>query len=95
MTARLAVAGLALGLFALAGLALWGTDRTDRDTARLNEINEIAATWGSLFETLNAQHAAMGDYVNAGDDVGRQPLESALLLSTDDKFAWLKQHRLA
>jgi diguanylate cyclase (GGDEF)-like protein len=90
-TARLAVAGLALGLLALAGLAVWSTGRNDRDTARLNEINEIAAAWGTLFETLNAQDTAMADYINAGDEIGRRPLESALLLSTDT-FSWLKEH---
>jgi diguanylate cyclase len=91
LTARLAVAGLALGLFVLAGLALWGNGRTDRDTARLDQINDIAAAWGTLFETLNAQDAAMADYVNAGDDVGRSPLQSATMLDTS-ALSWLEQH---
>jgi diguanylate cyclase (GGDEF)-like protein len=89
--ARLAVAALALGLFALAGLALWSTDRTERDAVRLGEINDIAAKWGSLFEALNVQDAALGDYLNAGDEVGRQPLLSALHLGTPE-LAWLEQH---
>jgi diguanylate cyclase (GGDEF)-like protein len=90
-TARLAIVGLALGLFALAGLAQWSNTVADRDNARLGQINDIAATWGTLFETLNAQASAMADYVNAGDDIGRRPLESALLLRTDE-LAWLRSH---
>jgi diguanylate cyclase len=90
-TARLAVAALALGLFALAGVALVSSDRTARDTARLGEINEIAARWGTVFEYLDVQDAAMADYLRAGDEVGRRPLESALQLGAGE-FEWLQEH---
>ena len=89
--ARLAVAALSLGLFALAGLALWSTDRTARDTARLGELNEIANQWGALFETLNVQDASVDDYVRAGDEVGRRPLESAIGLGSRE-LDWLRAH---
>lgn len=90
-TARLAVAGLALGLLLLVGLVLWSTRAADRENARLNQINEVAAAWGRLFEKLNAQDTAMTEYVQAGDDVGRRPLESAIGLSADE-LRWLSEH---
>jgi diguanylate cyclase (GGDEF)-like protein len=90
-TARLAVLGLVVGLFALAGLAQWSNAVADRDNAQLDRINDIAATWGTLFATLNAQDTAMADYLNAGDEIGRRPLESAILLSTGE-LGWLRKH---
>jgi|tagenome__1003787_1003787.scaffolds.fasta_scaffold20946766_2 diguanylate cyclase (GGDEF)-like protein len=90
-TARLAVLGLVVGLFALAGLAQWSNAVADRDNAQLDRVNDIAATWGTLFETLNTQDTAMADYLNAGDEIGRRPLESAILLSAGE-LGWLRKH---
>jgi diguanylate cyclase (GGDEF)-like protein len=91
VVARLAVAALALGLFALAGLQQWSTDRTARDTARLGEINEIGAHWAMLLETLNTQDDAMKSFVQATDETGREPLATAILWGKDE-LTWLQDH---
>ncbi|HVQ90043.1 MAG TPA: bifunctional diguanylate cyclase/phosphodiesterase [Mycobacteriales bacterium] len=90
--ARTAVAGLALGLLALALLAWWGAASTQRATAQVRAMNEVSAGWQRLYDRILAIDDALGDYVRAGSDIGRRPLISAVTAATQS-LDWLRQHR--
>jgi diguanylate cyclase (GGDEF)-like protein len=89
--ARAAVAGLTLGLAALASMALWSTTSTAQTTARVRDSDDISDRWGRAFVKLNTESEALADYLRAGDDIGRQPLLSAIG-SVDVDLTWLETH---
>jgi diguanylate cyclase (GGDEF)-like protein len=68
---RVAVAMLALGVFVLAGLALWSTSSTRRTTARVATANELGDVWGQLFDHVNLEEDMMHAYVGTRDDSQR------------------------
>jgi diguanylate cyclase (GGDEF)-like protein len=68
---RVAVAGLALGVFVLAGLALWSTSSTRRATARVAQANELGDVWGQLFDHVNLEEDMMHAYVGTRDESQR------------------------
>ena len=69
--ARVAVAVLALGVFVLAGLALWSTSSTRRATARVATANELGDVWGQLFDHVNLEEDMMHAYVGTRDESQR------------------------
>jgi diguanylate cyclase len=87
--ARAAVAVLALGVFVLAGLALWSTSSTRRATARVATANELGDVWGQLFDHVNLEEDMMHAYVGTRDESqrasfvqtigGAQPILASLL----------------
>jgi diguanylate cyclase (GGDEF)-like protein len=77
-TARTAIAGLALGVFTLAGITLWSTHSSQEITRKLQSSNEIADGWGQVFQHLNLEDEAAGDYLRAGNEFGRLSVESAI-----------------
>jgi diguanylate cyclase (GGDEF)-like protein len=89
--ARWAVVGLALGLSALTGLALWSTVSTERTTAAAGRLDRTSAVWGQVLLHVSVENEALTDYLRASSTVGRQPLVSALGSAGSD-LAWLAQH---
>jgi diguanylate cyclase (GGDEF)-like protein len=69
--ARASVAVLALGVFVLAGLALWSTSSTRRATARVATANELGDVWGQLFDHVNLEEDMMHAYVGTRDESQR------------------------
>jgi diguanylate cyclase (GGDEF)-like protein len=87
----MAVAGLAVGLSALAGLALWGTTSTAQTTASVRTFDKIGDVWGQVFLHVSLEYEALNDYRQASTDVGRQPLTSAVG-SAEPDLEWLQAH---
>jgi diguanylate cyclase (GGDEF)-like protein len=86
--ARLALAGLALGLVALAGLALWSTVSNQRATVRIGEMNEIGDRWGRVLQKTTIEGDALDSFVRGGSPESRKPLASALG-GADADLEWL------
>ncbi|MDQ1656253.1 MAG: two-component system, NtrC family, sensor kinase [Cryptosporangiaceae bacterium] len=89
--ARAAVAGLAIGLVLLAGLAVWSTASMKRATAHVRELNKVSDAWGIVFEQINIDHDVTQQYLEATTDLGRQPLASAVGLAATD-LHWIERH---
>lgn len=62
VAARFAIIGLAVAVFTLAGLALWGTVSNQRATDHLRELNQINDHWGQLFLNMNLEVDALKRY---------------------------------
>jgi diguanylate cyclase len=88
--ARVAVAGLALGLVALAGLAVWSTVTNERTTAQVREMNEISERWGRIFQQTVLEGESLQAFLQAGSPEARKPLASALGGAAAD-LDWLLQ----
>ncbi|HEX8627368.1 MAG TPA: EAL domain-containing protein [Catenuloplanes sp.] len=89
--ARAAVAGLALGLAALAVLALIGTARTSETTAWVRAADQVAENWSKTFLLLSIEDEALTNYVIADRTTGREPLLSAVG-SAGPSLDWLAAH---
>jgi diguanylate cyclase (GGDEF)-like protein len=89
--ARAAIAGLTLGLVALASLAMWSTVSTRRATEQVRVSDDIAAHWALVLVHVNNEYEATGDFVEAGSEEGRQPLRSVLGSAVRD-LTWLRSH---
>jgi diguanylate cyclase len=89
--ARSAVAGLAVGLLVLIGLALWGTSLTERSTAQLRAMNNISDGWGQVSQHMVIVDEALHDFQHAGSDIGREPLVSALT-AAQASLVWVAKH---
>jgi diguanylate cyclase len=76
--ARTAIAALAVGLFALAGLAIWGSVSMDRATARVASLNEINDVWGKVFQKVNLEDDAARAYLNSPTPVAKGVLENTI-----------------
>jgi diguanylate cyclase len=76
--ARTAVLGLALGVAALAGLALWNTTNTALITARIRDFNQDSNHWTQFLLHVSEEYEALNDYTRARTDGGREPLVSAI-----------------
>ncbi|WP_203781702.1 putative bifunctional diguanylate cyclase/phosphodiesterase [Paractinoplanes rishiriensis] len=87
--ARLALAGLALGLMALAGLALWSTVANQRAADRIGEMNEIGDRWGRIQQKTRIEEDALDSFVRGGSPESRNPLASAVG-GADDDLEWLQ-----
>jgi diguanylate cyclase len=89
--ARAAVAGLALGLLALAALAAWGSETNTRATAELRKMNTVSRVWSQVFQEIDAENEAAHDFVNAGGKAGG-PRLAASIGSADPSLDWLSRH---
>jgi diguanylate cyclase (GGDEF)-like protein len=72
--ARGTVAVLAIGVFALAGLALWSTSTTERATTRVAAATELSDAWGELFDHVNLEEDMMHAYLGTQDEAQRRSL---------------------
>jgi diguanylate cyclase (GGDEF)-like protein len=89
--ARAALAWLALGLAALAGLAVWSTVSNQRTTAHFREMNEISDRWGRIFQKTTLEGEVLEAFLDGGSPESRDPLASALG-GADTDLAWLVAH---
>jgi diguanylate cyclase (GGDEF)-like protein len=90
--ARAAIAGLALGLVALATLTAWGTVESRTTTERVRRVNRISTVWGSLFSRVSAEDSATRIYLTSnGARSRRAPLVSALR-SAEPDLSWLARN---
>jgi diguanylate cyclase (GGDEF)-like protein len=71
-TARATIVVLAVGVFALAGLALWSTATTERAAARVAAGTEIGDAWGRLFDHVNLEEDMMKAYLGTQDEAQRR-----------------------
>ncbi|GGS62183.1 hypothetical protein GCM10010156_21240 [Planobispora rosea] len=85
---RLAVAGLAVGLVALATLAIWGTHTTARTTERVNQMNAVIDVWGQILFAVTVEESAADDLLRADRGADRQRLANAIG-SAQDELDWL------
>lgn len=76
--ARVAIGGLAVGVSALAGLALWNTSDTASTTAKVSSVNRTSSEWTQLLLHFSDEYEALNDYLRADTDLGRQPLSSSV-----------------
>ncbi len=76
--ARAAIAGLILGVAALAGLALLNTFETSRVTGRIREFSQDSNQWTQFLAHVSDEYEALSDYARADSDLGREPLTSAV-----------------
>jgi diguanylate cyclase (GGDEF)-like protein len=77
VVARVAVAGLALGLGALVVLTLLGTAATRRATAQVRASNHVTAAWGRVFVQVAGEDEALHRYLATGTDTDRRALLAA------------------
>ena len=87
--ARAAVAGLTVGMAALAGLSLWGTAGTASATDEIRQIDGVSSHWAQVSMLVDVEHDALEDYLRAGTEIGRQPLIAALG-SAGPSLTWLQ-----
>jgi diguanylate cyclase (GGDEF)-like protein len=71
VVARATIAVLAIGVFVLAGLALWSTATTQRATARVAATTELGDAWGQLFDHVNLEQDMMHAYLGTRDEAQR------------------------
>lgn len=90
-TARASVAGLAIGLIALAGLALWTSLSMQSTTAHLGELNQTSDRWGQVVQHVDLADHAMVDYLRAGTDIMREPLVTATGAG-EESLRWLRDN---
>jgi diguanylate cyclase (GGDEF)-like protein len=88
-TARAAIAGLTVGLLALAALALWSYSRTGQATAAVRVNSTISGQWTEVFLHVSTESEALADYLSATSAVGRQPLADAIG-SAGPNLVWLE-----
>ncbi|HEX8343397.1 MAG TPA: GGDEF domain-containing protein [Actinoplanes sp.] len=89
--ARAAVAGLTVGLSALAVLAVVSTARTTETTAWVRSADLVTEYWSRAFLSLTLEGEALNDYLLADTDAGRDPLTSAVG-SSEGTLDWLVEH---
>jgi diguanylate cyclase (GGDEF)-like protein len=89
--ARVAVAGLTVGLFALVVLSLQNVTRTAQTTSYVRAMAALSDHWFQVSEDVGVEYEALNDYLRADSDVGRAPLRYAPGSASND-LAWLRAH---
>lgn len=85
---RAAMAGLAVGLTALAALVIGGTRSTERATAQVRASNEISSAWESVFVELSKEDEALHSYLATGTELDLTALR-LVIGSADSRLEWL------
>jgi diguanylate cyclase (GGDEF)-like protein len=85
---RAAMAGLAVGLAALATLTIAGTLSTQQATAQVRDSNRVSSAWESVFVELSKEDEALHKYLATGTDLDRYALQAAAG-SPRDQLDWL------
>ncbi len=76
--ARGALTVLALGLFALAGLAMYSTATTTETIMSVQRTGDRAGTWDEFFDHVNLEQDLMHSYLSTPDESHRQSLVHAI-----------------
>jgi diguanylate cyclase (GGDEF)-like protein len=87
-TARAAVIGLSLGVFALAALAAVSTSSNAQTTRHVRAAAVASDQWSEVNLNVSIEYEALTDYLRAGSEIGRQPLQSSLGSATTS-LTWL------
>jgi len=82
---------LIVGLFALGTIALWSFTETSRTAASVRRMNAVSDKWGMVSQSVSMEYETLIDFLNAGDQVGRAPLLSAIG-SARPTLQWLEQN---
>jgi diguanylate cyclase (GGDEF)-like protein len=82
------MAGLAIGLAALATLAISGTRSTERATAQVRASNEVMSEWERVFVELSKEDEALHSYLATGTELDRTALR-LVIGSADRNLEWL------
>ncbi|MFD5827619.1 putative bifunctional diguanylate cyclase/phosphodiesterase [Lentzea sp. NPDC060358] len=90
-TARVATAGLTLGLLALAGLALWSSISAQNTTAYVRQLTESGERWSRVLEHVDVADNALHDLQEARTEQTIKPLENSVG-SARDELEWLNTH---
>jgi diguanylate cyclase (GGDEF)-like protein len=85
---RTALAGLAVGLAALAALAIAGAVSTGRATAQVREYTQVSRHWGQVFVRISEEDEALQQYLNTGTDLDRAALAAAIG-AAEPELTWL------
>ncbi|MFI6095625.1 putative bifunctional diguanylate cyclase/phosphodiesterase [Lentzea sp. NPDC051213] len=88
-TARLATAGLTVGLLALAGLALWSSVSAQTTTAQVRELNETSERWSRVLEHINVADNALRDIQRARTERTIEPMQNSVG-SARGELEWLR-----
>ena len=86
------MAGLVLGLAALAALTIWGSAIALDTTARVRTFNSISSRWGKVFTRLSNEDAALTAFVANGGIEYRRTRLLATIDSAEPDLAWLERY---
>ncbi|SDF81313.1 diguanylate cyclase (GGDEF) domain-containing protein [Lentzea fradiae] len=87
-TARVATAGLTVGLLVLTGLALWSSISAQTTTAYVRQLNEAGERWSRVLEHVNVADNALSDLRTARTEQTVRPLENSVGAARGD-LEWL------
>jgi diguanylate cyclase (GGDEF)-like protein len=90
--ARVALTGLALGIAALAALALAASFMIEDTTAQVRTFNQVSARWEIIRQGINMEHAALNRYVAYHGSVYGQQRLLPTVDSVKEDIIWLKEH---
>jgi diguanylate cyclase (GGDEF)-like protein len=85
------MAGLAVGLAALAALTVAGAISTQRATAQVREFTAVTRHWGQIFVRISEEDEALHQYLNTGTELDRTALSQAIGTANPD-LTWLAAH---
>jgi diguanylate cyclase (GGDEF)-like protein len=88
--ARTAVAVLALGLAALAGVAVWSTASTEQAAAKMRSANDVNNAWNKIFVRVSTEIEVMNDFLR-DQESGPEPLAS-VIGSAAPSLDWFDHH---
>jgi len=75
---RAAMAGLAVGLAALATLTIGGTVSTRQATGQVRASNQVSSAWESVFVEISTEDEGLHAYLATGTDLDRATLRAAV-----------------
>jgi diguanylate cyclase (GGDEF)-like protein len=85
------MAGLAVGLAALAALTIGGTVSTQRATAQVRAFTQVTNRWGQVFVGISEEDEALHKYLATGTDLDHAALAAAIGTAEPD-LTWLATH---
>jgi diguanylate cyclase (GGDEF)-like protein len=85
------MAGLALGLAALATLTIGGVRSTERATEQVRASNQVSSAWESVFVSLSREDEALDEYLATGTELDRISLRTVIGLAEGD-LAWISEN---
>src|SRR5262249_22948239 len=90
--ARTAIAGTAVGIAVLATLALVGSSATVEATKQVRRAQEITRVWNDISVRVNAEDAALRQYLATGGTEYRRAQLELTLDSARPDLDWLQDH---
>jgi diguanylate cyclase (GGDEF)-like protein len=91
--ARTAVVGTAVGIASLAVLAVAATTITAQATRQVRRVQDTTRAWNDIAGRINAEDAALREYLATGGSEYRRTQLAAQLDSARGSLDWLDAHR--